>query len=824
MKTGLLGSGNLAFVERLYAKFVCDPASVPAEWRDYFEEWMRTEGDGQREWSPGPHFGWRSVFHPATERAVAVAPAAAAEAYCREFGVEYRHIGDGAVRRWLRERLARIPERLELSRELQRRILTRLTEASVFEEFIRKKYVGAKTFSLEGAESLIPLLDLALERARQDGVRAVVIGMAHRGRLNVLANIIGKSPSEIFREFEDATPELYDCGGDVKYHLGFEAQRDGLRLALCFNPSHVEHINPVTLGRARALRDRGGGALAILLHGDAAFCGEGIVQETLNLSRLPAYDVGGVLHVIVDNGLGFTTPAEQARSMRFASGPARMLDSPILHVDGENPEAVVKCVELALDCRQELARDVFVHLYCYRRWGHNESDEPTFTQPVRYRAIAQRPSVREVYLGHLLKLGGVTRAEADDLARARHEQLDAQFNEAKSRPQPQRWSLPERWRGYSGGPEPDDDEPATAVERSRLAELLEAQTRLPEGFHLHPKLRRALQARQAMVRGERPLDWAAAESLALATLATQGVRVRLTGQDTERGTFSQRHAVLHDYEDGHTYVPLQNLTGNQAPVEIANSPLSELGALGFEYGYSLDAPDALVCWEAQYGDFVNAAEVVIDQFLVSAETKWCQLSGLVLLLPHGAEGHGPEHSSARLERFLALAVADNIQVVQPTTPAQYFHCLRRQALRRWRKPLVLLTPKSLLRHASAVSSLDELATGSFQRVLPGEAVQNPRRVVLCSGKIYYELSEHRPADVALLRVEQLYPLPALDCSAPTFWVQEEPANMGAWPMLRSRYGQQLKGITRPESSSPATGSTNAHRQQQEKLIREAYGD
>ncbi|MGH7831678.1 MAG: 2-oxoglutarate dehydrogenase E1 component, partial [Candidatus Binatia bacterium] len=629
--------------------------------------------------------------------------------YCRSIGAQFMHIDDLEVREWLQARMERTQNRIDLSHDEQVRILTRLTDAVVFEEFVRRKFLGAKTFSLEGSESLIPLLDLAIERAGEQGVREIVMGMAHRGRLNVLANIIGKSPREIFREFEDADPEPRAGYGDVKYHLGYSndwATSSGrpVHLSLCFNPSHIEFVNPVALGRMRAKQDRTGDrersrGMALLIHGDAGFAGEGIVQESLNLSRLEGYTVGGTLHVIVNNQLGFTTSSEEARSSTYATDVAKMLQVPIFHVNGEDPEAVAQVVRLSMDFRRAFQRDVVIDMYCYRRLGHNEGDEPTFTQPVLYRAIERRKPVREAYLEHLLELGKVTREEAGGIAARSRERLEAELSEARSGsyvPRPQ--TLEGIWAGYRGGRESEADEVETGVKQERLAALLEIQTRLPEDFHPHPKIARGMQARREMAQSKRPLDWSAAEALAFATLATEGVRVRLTGQDTARGTFSQRHAVLRDFEDGHPYVPLQRLAPDQAPVEVYNSPLSEAGALGFEYGYSLDCPEGLILWEAQFGDFCNAAQVMIDQFIASAEYKWRRLSGVVLLLPHGFEGMGPEHSTARPERFLQLSAEDNIQVVYPSTPAQYFHCLRRQALRRWRKPLIIMTPKSLLRH------------------------------------------------------------------------------------------------------------------------------
>ena len=776
--------------------------------------------------------------------------------YCRSIGVQYMHIDELNVRRWLQRRMEATQNHLQLTREEQLRILTRLTDAVTFEEFVRRKFPGAKTFSLDGSESLIPLLDLAIEKAGEQGIQEIVLGMAHRGRLNVLANIVGKSARQIFREYADTDWKFYTGRGDVKYHLGHSAEwvTSGgakIHLSLCFNPSHLEIVNPVVLGRTRAKQDRVGDrdrrrGMTLLIHGDAAFAGEGVVQETLNLSQLRGYRVGGTLHVVVNNQIGFTTSPEDARSSQYATDIGKMLQLPIFHVNGEDPEAVAQVVRLAMDFRYEFQRDVIINMYGYRRLGHNEGDEPAFTQPVLYRAIAKRKSVREGYLEHLLTLGGVTREEADALAAERRELLEKELSESQSpKPAP---AEPRRgvWARYTGGPEPPDQELETGVPREKLAGWLAAQARVPADFHPHPKIKKLLHTREQMAAGREPLDWSAAESLAFASLGCEGFRVRLSGQDSERGTFSQRHAVLHDYQDGHTYMPLQHLAAGQAPIEIFNSPLSEVGVLGFEYGYSLDYPDGLVLWEAQFGDFWNVAQPIVDQFIASAEDKWQRLSGLVLLLPHGYEGQGPEHSSARLDRFLMLSVEDNLQVVYPTTPAQYFHCLRRQALRPWRKPLVVMTPKSLLRHPKAVSSLEDCARGSFQRILP-DAPARPgdevRRILLCTGKIYYELAAHREEtgryDVALIRLEQLYPLrPELVQAAlapyregtPVYWVQEEPANMGAWVYVRICLGETislrhpLAGVTRAPSATPAAGSHRRHKQEQAEIIARAFGD
>jgi len=774
--------------------------------------------------------------------------------YCRYIGVQYMHIHDLEARRWLRDRMESTENRLALSRDEQLRILTRLTDATIFEEFLQKKYPGAKTFSLEGAESLIPLIDLAIERASAQGIDEIVLAMAHRGRLNVLANILGKSPREIFRQFEDVDAHVHRGRGDVKHHLGHSADWTTgagrrVHLSLCFNPSHLEFVNPVALGRLRAKQDRAGDVrrergMTLLIHGEAAFVGEGVTQETLNMSELAAYRTGGTIHVIVNNQVGFTTPPGEGRSSVYASDVGKMLQVPIFLVNGEDPEAVAQVVALSMDFRRAFGRDVVIDMYAYRRRGHNEGDEPAFTQPLMYRAIEARRSVRESYLGHLSELGGVTREEGERIAEERRAALQKSFDEARSPQYPDPASPPTGiWRRYQGGPEGAAEPAATGVPAARLAELLRALATVPAGFHVHPKIERGLAHRREMAEGARPLDWAAGEALALASLAADGARIRLTGQDTARGTFSHRHARLHDFENGSTWSPFASVAPDQGPVEIENSPLSEVGALGFEYGYSLEYPEALVAWEAQFGDFVNAAQVIVDQFIVSAEQKWHRLSGIVLLLPHGFEGMGPEHSSARPERFLALGADNNIQVVNPTTPAQYFHLLRRQVVRRWRKPLIVMTPKSLLRHPRAVSTLEECASAGFRSVLSDDAARDGgcARVLLCSGKIYYDLEKRREdaqrEDVAIVRVEELYPTPVEDLRSalasckdgtPAIWVQEEPENMGAWHHMRLAFGETLFGrlpfsvVSRAASSSPATGSASSHRLEQQELIDRAF--
>ena len=774
--------------------------------------------------------------------------------YCRSIGAQFMHIDNRNIRDWLQKRMESTENRLDLAEETQRRIYARLADASIFEEFVRRKFVGAKTFSLEGAETLIPLIDLALEKAGEHGVQEVVMGMAHRGRLNVMANILKKRAMNIFWSFDDPNPEMSRGGGDVRYHLGYSsdwktARGDRLHISLCFNPSHLEFVNTVAMGRTRCKQDHRGDAarrhvMNVLIHGDAAFAGEGVVQETLNLSQLDGYRVGGTLHIVINNQVGFTTEPKQGRSTTYATDVAKMLQIPIFHVNGEDPEAVAQVVSIAMDFRNEFQRDVVIDLYAYRRWGHNEGDEPRFTQPRMYAEIDRRASVREQYLARLHSLGHITESVAEEIQQQRTEKLESEFEASKHEAfVPDTQTLAAGWSDFFGGPEPVE-KTDTTFDQQRLSELVDAMTRVPGEFSHHKKLKRLIANRRSMASGDTSFDWATAELAAFATLLDQGHAIRLTGQDCQRGTFSQRHAVMHDVKSGQTYMPLAQLRDGQPRVELHNSPLSEAGVLGFEWGYSLDAPNALVMWEAQFGDFWNCAQVIVDQFIASAEDKWNRLSGLVMLLPHGFEGQGPEHCSARVERFLAMTAEHNIQVVQPTTPAQYFHLLRRQVIRKWRKPLVVLTPKSLLRHPEVVSPRSELAEGTFQKVLgdPDVDLDTVKRVMLCTGKVYYDLNkfrqENKIENVALIRIEQLYPLTSdelfasldgISRSADVFYVQEEPLNMGSWPYIKLNYGDDfaaagwnLVPVTRAESASPSTGSMAAHLMEQKELLEAAF--
>jgi len=776
------------------------------------------------------------------------------ETYCSSIGVEFTHIEEPEPRLWLQQQMESTRNRASLDRGELLRILTKLTEAEIFEQFIHKNYVGAKRFSLEGSESMIPMIDLLIEAAGQHGIEELVIGMAHRGRLNVLVNVMGKNVREIFAAFDDKKPERFLGAGDVKYHLGYssEVMTTGGRpvhLSMAFNPSHLEFVNPVVEGRVRAKIDRRKrkSTMPLLVHGDAAFMGEGIVAETLNLAGLEGYTTGGTIHLVINNQIGFTTVPKDSRSTRYCTDIARMLRVPVFHVNGEDPQAVIQVTRLAIEFRQRFKQDVVIDMYCYRKYGHNEGDEPRFTQPLMYALIDKKPTVREVYVARLVDAGQVSRQEADAIAQERRATLELALEEARkgdfhTKPE----TMGGVWAPYIGGPDAGVPEGPTAFPKEQLLDALEKLAKMPASFHPNPKALKLLEQRRDRALAGQPLDWGTAEHLAFASILLEGHGIRLSGQDARRGTFSHRHAVLFDTETGEPYTPLANLGnptyGGVGRFEVYDSALSEAGVLGFEYGYSLDRPDKLVIWEAQFGDFANAAQVIIDQFISSAEDKWSRLSGLVLLLPHGFEGQGPEHSSARIERFLQLAAEDNMQVCNLSTPAQLFHVLRRQVNRPWRKPLVIFTPKSLLRHPGAVNSLDEIAEGSFHRVLSDAEVEPGavKRILLCSGKVYYDLAAERRRrkrdDVAIVRLEQYYPLTGALAKAlsvyregtPLVWVQEEPANMGAWYFLNARKAELLSGrhplalVSRPESASPATGSKAAHDLEQKILLDEAF--
>ena len=788
------------------------------------------------------------------------------EIYCGPITIEYQHISETESRRWIRSEVERHTY-AELGDDApdQTTILKDLLDADSFESFLQKKYGASKRFSLTGGDSLIPMLRALLNEGGNLGVGEVLIGMAHRGRLNVLHNIMGKPAANMFSEFERSqTPEKYIGSSDVKYHMGYSSdfktyRGDEVHLSLAFNPSHLEFVDPVVVGRTRAKQarispeDQGQSArhkvMPLLLHGDAAFSGQGIVAETFNLSMLPGYDVGGTVHIVINNQIGFTTTPEEGRSMRYSTGIAKMIEVPILHVNGDRPEACVRAALLAMRYRQKFGRDVVIDLVCYRQYGHNEGDEPRFTQPLMYKLVDSNSPVRAQYAQHLLDQGVVSEDELETMWNERMDTYDPIYNEIQAEPKPKTVnSLGGVWNEYHGGAVSFGKQPDTRVSREELERLGQTLSSIPDTFSPHRTIRRLFQKRERMAQGEEPLDWGMGEMLAFASLLGEGRSIRLTGQDSIRGTFSHRHAAIMDTETGASFWPAREIGPDQGHLTIVNSSLSEAAVLGFEYGYSLDTPSSLVMWEAQFGDFVNGAQVIIDQFINSGEDKWQRLSGLTMLLPHGYEGQGPEHSSARLERFLQLCAEDNMFVCNMTTPAQYFHALRRQVLSEIRKPLIVMTPKSLLRLPEAVSSLEDLSDRGFQHVIPEvrEAIvpDQVERVLLCSGKIYYDLiayaAEHDHPDVAVVRVEQLYPLdteaikqavaPYANISK-LVWVQEEPRNMGPWthmfPHLLDLFADQnLRPIYvgRVASASPATGDPEAHKLEQNHLLRAAFGD
>ena len=781
------------------------------------------------------------------------------ETYCRSIGVEFRNIENTTERHWLQDRMEASRNRLTLERAQQLHLLTKLSDAESLEQFIHSSYApGTKRFSLEGGESLIPLLDMIIQHGAMHGMQELVLGMAHRGRLNVLVNTLETSLREIFYAFEDKDAERYLGRGDVKYHLGFSSDRttrDGhtVHITMTFNPSHLEFVNPVVEGRVRAKQDRSGDderrqIVPLLIHGDAAFVGQGVVAETLNLTGLRGYTTGGTIHVIVNNQIGFTTNPCDSRSTRYASDILRMLNVPVFHVNGEDPEAVTQAAQLAVEYRQRFNKDVLIDLYCYRKYGHNEGDEPRFTQPLMYEVIDKKPTVREMYVKQLVALGQVTGEEADQIAVNSRQRLQEALDEVRSKGfKPVSTAGGGVWKGYVGGWDYDVAEVDTSVPADTLLELSRSITTLPESFAAHRKIKMLLNTRHKRL-SEGEFDWGTAEHLAFASLLAEGTSIRISGEDVGRGTFSHRHAELFDQKDGGSYIPLNHIGAKQGVYESVNSALSEAGVLGFDFGYSLDSPDMLVIWEAQFGDFLNSAQVIVDQFVTSCEDKWMRLSGLTLFLPHGYEGQGPEHSSARIERFLQNAAEDNVQVVNLTTPAQLFHVLRRQIKRPWRKPLVVFTPKSMLRAAFSAkgpkptSTIDDLSSGRFQRAIADDVIapNKARRVLLCTGKVYYDLARHRfdngIDDVAIVRLEQLYPYndEIISALAPyadgtdLVWVQDEPWNFGAWFYIHATLEQHLEGrlplrcVTRERSASPATGSKASHNLEQQLLIDDAF--
>ena len=781
------------------------------------------------------------------------------DTYCGTIGVEYMHVQEPDQKSWIQERIEAIHNRTEFSERGKFTILERLTEAETFENFLNVKYPGAKRFGLDGGESLMPAMEQVLKRGSQLGVEEVVFGMPHRGRLSVLAHVMAKPYAAILSEFQGTSskPEEVEGSGDVKYHLGTSADRefDGkvVHLSLNSNPSHLELVDPVVVGRVRAKQRQIGDkerrrVLSILMHGDAAFAGQGLVAETFGFSDLRGYRTGGTIHFVVNNQIGFTTNPSQSRSTPYPTEISKMVQAPIFHVNGDDVEAVVHVARIATEFRQEFRKDVVIDMWCYRRYGHNEGDEPAFTQPQMYRAIADHPTTRAIYAKKLVSEGLLDDAGVEAVSKEYHDKLERDFEAANSyKPNKADW-FGGRWAHLERAPTFEERRGKTGVPLDFLHEVGEAITTVPEDFNLHKRLRRVFDGRQKAIETGEGIDWATGEALAFGTLLAEGYLVRLSGQDVQRGTFSQRHAVVIDQETEQPYAPLEHVRDGQARFVAHNSPLAEASVLGFEYGMSLTEPDALVMWEGQFGDFANGAQMIIDQFISSAESKWLRMSGIVMLLPHGYEGQGPEHSSARLERYLQLCGEDNMQVVNVTTPANYFHVLRRQIHRTFRKPLIIMTPKSLLRHKLCVSTLDDMtADRYFDRVISdrGELVPDDKvqRVVLCSGKVYYDLFAERAErgikNVALVRVEQLYPFPVRSLTqelerypnAEIVWCQEEPMNMGGWTFVDRRIESILKNIGakaerpvyagRAEAASPATGLLKRHLKEQAELVDEA---
>ncbi len=773
--------------------------------------------------------------------------------YCESIGYEFMYMNHTTQKDWLLQRIESAASKHTLSNDTKRYILDRITSAEGIEKYLHSKYVGQKRFSLEGGESLILIMSELVRRSGSRGAKELVIGMAHRGRLNVLVNILGKDPAQLFDEFEGKRNEALSAG-DVKYHQGFSSDvstdsGDSLHLTLAFNPSHLEVVSPVVQGSVRSRQDRHGDrngqeVIPISIHGDAAFAGQGVVMETFNMSDSRGYSTKGTVHIIINNQIGFTTSnLEDARSTEYSTDVAKMINAPIFHVNGDDPEAVHFVTQLALDYRMQFQRDVIIDLVCYRRHGHNEADEPSATQPMMYKIIKALPTTRKLYADKLEQEGVLEKGEGDKLVLDFRDHLDKgdcvapNIIENANLPV----GLTVDWTPYIGV---NDwrTKADTSVSIPTIQQLSDKLTTIPEGFQLHPRVKKIYEDRAKMAAGASPMDWGFAETMAYATLVTEGYPVRITGQDCGRGTFFHRHAVLHNQNDGSSHVPLRNLSDDQANFLVIDSVLSELAVLGFEYGYASHDPNSLVIWEAQFGDFANGGQMVIDQFITSGEAKWGRLCALTMLLPHGYEGQGPEHSSARVERFLQMCAEDNMSVIMPSTPAQCFHMLRRQMRRPLRRPMIVFTPKSLLRHRAAVSTLEELSEGQFQPVMDDASIKanaNVKRIVMCSGKVYYDLLQQRDdeniTDIALVRLEQLYPFPydnlreilELYPNAETVvWCQEEPRNQGSWRANRHRIervldGKRLEFVGRPPSASPAVGYASLHAQQQKTLINQA---
>ncbi|MDP2139099.1 MAG: 2-oxoglutarate dehydrogenase E1 component [Candidatus Didemnitutus sp.] len=900
---------NAALVEELYQQWLAQPDSVDASWRAFFQGFsMGSEGRTlSGEATPGDVcilkqsqvdsliYHYRSIGHidshldplsgpPAPSPRLSLEAfgleesdldrtfetghyrggspmklreivAALRETYCGKVGVEYIHIQETGLRRWLQERMEPNRMKPQFTKAQKLRILRRLHKAELFEKFLHTKYVGQKRFSLEGGETIIAALDSVIEACPEHGVHEIIMGMAHRGRLNVLCSTLRKSFDDLFERFsENYIPDSVAGDGDVKYHLGYEAQLTTtgggqVEVRLAPNPSHLEIVNPVVEGKARArqrirndLVERTS-VLPLLIHGDAAVAGQGIVTETLNFSQLPGYTTGGSVHFVINNQIGFTTDPEDSRSSRYCTDVAKMIEAPIFHVNGDDPEAVCMAAQLALEFRVQWKRDVFVDMYCYRKHGHNETDEPSFTQPRLYKQIAAQPLVSAIYTKQLIAEGSVTAEEGEKIKAEYTAALEEHLEKAKTREATKaakRKADPlDEFKGSTAAIQPvyNFRPVETKASAALIAQVVKGLTTVPEGFKIHPKIKRFIDGRTAAHAAGGPFDWGMGEALAFGTLMVEGTPIRLSGQDCERGTFSHRHSVWSDTETGEQYSPFRHLDPKQSRFCVYNSLLSENAVLGFDYGYSLYFPNMLCMWEAQFGDFANGAQVVIDQFIVSGESKWQRGSGIVLLLPHGYEGQGPEHSSARLERFLQSCAEDNIQVANCTTPAQFFHILRRQVKRDFFKPLIIMAPKSLLRYAAATSTIDDFTQGHFEEIIDDKLTQ-ASRLILCSGKVYYDLVEYREkhgaTDAAIVRVEQLYPLHAKRLAelakkyagASLVWCQEEPENMGAaaWiaPQLERIFGRKAAYAGRPAAASPAAGMLAKHRQQLAAFLKDAF--
>ncbi len=913
-KTTYLSGGSMAYVDSLYEDYLTDPSAVSDEWRHCFDNLPNINGNGQQDVShqaiqayfaalaqkksngaaisssPNTVEAQKEMLLQELKRAFrayghkeakldplnirkpipslmlqpeshGLTPAEARDTiekfrkiYCGTLGAEYKYLPEPAMIEWIQERIESPEFQASFSSEKQKALLKSLTAAEGLEKYLGSKYVGQKRFSVEGGEALLPMLQALVERAGDTSVHEVVIGMAHRGRLNVLVNLLGKAPENLFGEFEGKHAE--GITGDVKYHAGYSSHiktKSGhiVHLAMGFNPSHLEIIGPVVEGSVRARQHKRNDTerkqvIPVLIHGDAAFAGQGVIMEMLNFSQTPGYTTGGTIRIVVNNQIGFTTsdPAE-ARSSYYCTDIAKMIGSPVFHVNADDPEMAVRVIQLAFDFRMRFKRDVFVDLVCYRRHGHNEADEPALTQPLMYDIIRNKPTVRQLYTEHLLQNNVITAEEADALAIAYRDMLDRKDSPVTLYKEHYTEKRSVDWRKYRNTSW--DISADTRVSSDKLTSFAKTLFTAPEDFTLHPVLKKLFADYEKMREGQLPLNWGYAENLAYASVLTDGYSIRFSGEDCERGTFSHRHAVLHDFKNGKLHTPLKTFASSPEDFVIINSLLSEEAVLGFEYGYASTEPESLVIWEAQFGDFANGAQMVIDQFLSSGEQKWGQLAGLIMYLPHGQEGQGPEHSSARLERYLQLCAQDNMQVCVPTTPAQIFHLIRRQMLRPYRKPLIVFTPKSLLRHKLAVSSLTELSEGEFKLVLPeidSMDSKSVRKVILCMGKVYYDLLQKRRGegenggqkDVAILRIEQLYPFPEIALAEALaiypnaesiVWCQEEPENQGAWPIIkealleRLKHGQVLTYAGLPPMAAPAVGSAKLCAQLQQTLVADA---